>query len=144
MPGISGLIFQHGSSILDAGREGNVQRSTGALDMAYAGMKSWLQDELQSIRENGFYKTERQIATPQNTRIETAEGEAINFCANNYLGLANHPEIVDAAAAGLNAYGYGLASVRFICGTQTLHKTLEGRITRFLNTDDTILYTSCF
>ena len=112
--------------------------------MAYAGMKSWLQDELQSIRENGFYKTERQIATPQNTRIETAEGEAINFCANNYLGLANHPEIVDAAAAGLNAYGYGLASVRFICGTQTLHKTLEGRITRFLNTDDTILYTSCF
>ena len=112
--------------------------------MAYAGMKSWLQDELQSIRENGFYKTERQIATPQNTRIETAEGEAINFCANNYLGLANHPEIVDAAAAGLNAYGYGLASVRFICGTQTLHKTLEGRISRFLNTDDTILYTSCF
>ncbi len=112
--------------------------------MAYAGMKSWLQDELQSIRENGFYKTERQITTPQHTRIEALEGEAINFCANNYLGFANHPEIVNAAAKGLNEFGYGLASVRFICGTQTLHKTLEGRISRFLNTDDTILYTSCF
>ncbi len=112
--------------------------------MVYAGMKSWLQDELQSIRENGFYKTEKQIATPQHTRIETVEGEAINFCANNYLGFANHQEIVDAAADALNEFGYGLASVRFICGTQTLHKTLEGRISRFLNTDDTMLYTSCF
>ena len=84
------------------------------------------------------------IATPQHTRIETAEGEAINFCANNYLGLANHPEIVEAAAEGLGAYGYGLASVRFICGTQDLHKALERRISRFLDTDDTILYTSCF
>ena len=112
--------------------------------MAYTGMKTWLQKEIQSIRANGFYKTEKAIATPQHTRIETAEGEAINFCANNYLGLANHPEIVEAAAEGLGAYGYGLASVRFICGTQDLHKALERRISRFLDTDDTILYTSCF
>ncbi len=112
--------------------------------MAYTGMKSWLQDELKSIRKNGLYKTETQIATPQNTLIRTPDGESINFCANNYLGLANHPEIVEAAAEGLGAYGYGMASVRFICGTQDLHKTLERRISGFLNTEDTILYTSCF
>ena len=112
--------------------------------MAFTGMKSWLQGELKSIRENGLYKTETQIVTPQNTLIRTPDGETINFCANNYLGLANHPEIVEAAAEGLDAHGYGLASVRFICGTQDLHKTLEHRISGFLNTEDTILYTSCF
>lgn len=112
--------------------------------MAYTGMKSWLQDELKSIRKNGLYKTETQIVTPQNILIRTPDGESINFCANNYLGLANHPEIVEAAAEGLGAYGYGMASVRFICGTQDLHKTLERRISGFLNTEDTILYTSCF
>lgn len=112
--------------------------------MAYTGIKSWLQDELESIRKNGLYKTETQIVTPQNTLIRTPDGETINFCANNYLGLANHPDIVEAAAEGLGAYGYGLASVRFICGTQDLHKTLERRISGFLNTEDTILYTSCF
>ena len=112
--------------------------------MAYTGMKSWLQDELKSIRKNGLYKTETQIVTPQNTLIRTPDGETINFCANNYLGLANHPEIVEAAAEGLGAYGYGMASVRFICGTQDLHQVLERRISGFLNTEDTILYTSCF
>ena len=112
--------------------------------MAYSGMKSWLRDELKSIRRNGLYKSETQIVTPQNTLIRTPDGETINFCANNYLGLANHPEIVEAAAEGLGEYGYGLASVRFICGTQDLHKALERRISGFLNTDDTILYTSCF
>lgn len=112
--------------------------------MAYTGMKSWLQDELKSIQENGLYKTETQIVTPQNTLIRTPDGETINFCANNYLGLANHPEIVEAAVEGLGAYGYGMASVRFICGTQDLHKVLERRISGFLNTEDTILYTSCF
>lgn len=112
--------------------------------MAYTGMKSWLQDELKSIRKNGLYKTETQIVTPQNTLIRTPDGETINFCANNYLGLANHPEVVEAAAEGLGAYGYGMASVRFICGTQDLHQVLERRISGFLNTEDTILYTSCF
>ncbi len=138
------LDFRRWIFYFGVGRQEPTYRSEKAPNMAYTRMKSWLQEELKSIRENGFYKTERPIATPQHTRIRTSEGEAINFCANNYLGLANHPEIVDAAAAGLNAYGYGLASVRFICGTQTLHKTLEGRISRFLNTDETILYTSCF
>ncbi|MDE3257498.1 MAG: glycine C-acetyltransferase [Gemmatimonadota bacterium] len=112
--------------------------------MAYTGMKSWLQDELKSIRKNGLYKTETQIVSPQNTLIRTPDGETINFCANNYLGLANHPEIVEAAAEGLGAYGYGMASVRFICGTQDLHKALERRISGYLKTEDTILYTSCF
>ncbi|MDE2889925.1 MAG: glycine C-acetyltransferase [Gemmatimonadota bacterium] len=112
--------------------------------MAFTGMKSWLQDELKSIQRNGLFKTETQIVTPQNTLIGTADGETINFCANNYLGLANHPDIVKAATEGLGAYGYGMASVRFICGTQDLHKTLERRISGFLDTEDTILYTSCF
>lgn len=112
--------------------------------MAYRGMKSWLRDELKSIRKNGLYKMETQIVTPQHTLIGTPDGETINFCANNYLGLANHPEVVKAAAEGLGAYGYGMASVRFICGTQDLHKALERRISGFLDTEDTILYTSCF
>ena len=119
-------------------------RPLGMLNMAYGGMKSVLEDELESIRENGLFKTETPIATPQNTLIRTPDGEAINFCANNYLGLASHPEIAEAAAEGLDAYGYGMASVRFICGTQDLHKSLERRISEFLYTEDTILYTSCF
>jgi glycine C-acetyltransferase len=101
--------------------------------------------ELDSIREQGLYKTERVITTPQSAQIRTDDGrEVLNFCANNYLGLADHPDIIAAAKHALDTHGFGLASVRFICGTQDLHKQLEATISRFFGTDDTILYTSCF
>ena len=100
---------------------------------------------LDRIEEDGLQKIERIIETPQGVKIKTNESNnVLNFCANNYLGLANHPELIDAAKQGLDNYGYGLASVRFICGTQVLHKELENKISRFLRTEDTILYTSCF
>ena len=100
---------------------------------------------LNKIEEDGLYKRERIIETPQGVKIKTINGDdVLNFCANNYLGLANHPELIHAAKQGLENYGYGLASVRFICGTQVLHKELENKISRFLKTEDTILYTSCF
>lgn len=112
--------------------------------MAYGKMQAHLQKELQSIEENGLLKVEQQITTPQGSDIHTTEGQTINFCANNYLGLANHPNIVAAAREALDTYGYGMASVRFICGTQQLHKQLEKTISQFMGTDDTILYSSCF
>ena len=100
---------------------------------------------LANIEAEGLYKNERVITTPQRVKISTDSGnEVLNFCANNYLGLADHPDIIAAAKAGLDEYGYGLASVRFICGTQELHKKLELKISQFFNSDDTILYTSCF
>ncbi len=101
--------------------------------------------ELESIRDAGLYKTERVIATPQSAAIRTVDGrEVLNFCANNYLGLADNAEIIQAAKDALDTHGFGLASVRFICGTQDLHKQLEATISKFFGTDDTILYTSCF
>ena len=104
-----------------------------------------LSSELDSIREQGLYKTERVITTPQSAAIRTQDGrEVLNFCANNYLGLADHPELIAAAKHALDTHGFGLASVRFICGTQDLHKQLEAEIARFFGTDDAILYTSCF
>ena len=104
-----------------------------------------LQTELEALKEQGLYKAERVIASPQDAVIRTAEGaEVLNFCANNYLGLANHPRLVQAALESLPIHGYGMASVRFICGTQTVHKELECRLTGFLGTEDTILYSSCF
>jgi len=104
-----------------------------------------LSAELDSIREQGLYKTERVIATPQSAQIRTTDGrEVLNFCANNYLGLADHPDIIAAAKHALDTHGFGLASVRFICGTQDLHKQLEATVSKFFGTDDTILYTSCF
>jgi glycine C-acetyltransferase len=104
-----------------------------------------LVSELDSIREQGLYKTERIITTPQSSTIRTADGrEVLNFCANNYLGLADHPDIIAAAKEALDTHGFGLASVRFICGTQDLHKALEATISKFFGTDDAILYTSCF
>ncbi len=112
--------------------------------MSYTSIKSWLNEELKDIEKSGLYKSEKVITSPQGSRIKTSEGENINFCANNYLGLADHPDVVEAAAQGLRDRGYGMASVRFICGTQDIHKTLEDRITAFLGTEDTILYTSCF
>ena len=102
-------------------------------------------ETLTNIEAEGLYKNERVITTPQRVKISTDSGnEVLNFCANNYLGLADHPDIIAAAKAGLDDYGYGLASVRFICGTQELHKKLELKISQFFNSDDSILYTSCF
>ena len=99
----------------------------------------------QELREQGLYKNERILVSPQNAAIRVeGGGEVLNFCANNYLGLADHPRVVEAARASLDRHGFGMASVRFICGTQDLHKTLEARLSRFFGTEDTILYSSCF
>jgi len=100
---------------------------------------------LEEIRSAGFYKNEREITTPQSPNIKVAGGQSVlNLCANNYLGLADHPEVIAAAHEALDRWGYGCASVRFICGTQTIHHELENRLTRWLGTEDTILYSSCF
>jgi glycine C-acetyltransferase len=104
-----------------------------------------LSQQLHTIAEQGLYKTERQISTPQRAHIRTTDGgEVLNLCANNYLGLADHPEVIDAARHALDRWGFGLASVRFICGTQEIHKQLEAALSKFHATDDTILYNSCF
>ena len=106
---------------------------------------SQLHQETEGLHEQGLFKRERVIEGPQGAAIRVQGGrEVLNFCANNYLGLANHPRVVKAAQRALDLHGYGMASVRFICGTQDVHKELEARITRFLDTDDTILYSSCF
>jgi len=103
-----------------------------------------LATRLDEIRSSGLYKEERTLLSPQGTRIRVPQGEVINFCANNYLGLSSHPEIIEAARQGLTERGYGMSSVRFICGTQDIHRQLEGKISAFLGTEDTILYSSCF
>lgn len=106
---------------------------------------SHLSDRTRELKTQGLYKEERIITSPQQADIMVSGGrEVINFCANNYLGLANHPDLIKAAGEGLQRYGFGMASVRFICGTQELHKKLEQKISEFLGTEDTILYTSCF
>jgi glycine C-acetyltransferase len=107
-------------------------------------VKEGLAGALKEIREAGLYKDEWIILTAQGADIKVKQGEVINFCANNYLGLANHPRLVAAAKEGLDKYGYGMSSVRFICGTQDVHKDLEAEISKFLGTEDTILYSSCF
>jgi glycine C-acetyltransferase len=108
-------------------------------------LESALQEQLQEIRDAGTWKDERLIDTPQDTRVRLADGrEVLIFCANNYLGLAQHPEVRQAAHEALDRWGYGMASVRFICGTQSIHRELERRISEFLGTEDTILYSSCF
>jgi len=112
--------------------------------MAYQSLKTVLTQQLADIRAAGLYKQERQLLSPQGTDIRVAQGPALNLCANNYLGLANHPDILKAAATGLTEHGYGMASVRFICGTQDLHIELEQAISTFLGTENTILYSSCF
>ena len=103
-----------------------------------------LHDEIASIKEAGLYKQERIIESQQQAEITVKENQVLNFCANNYLGLANHPQLIQAAKDGVEKWGFGLSSVRFICGTQSIHKQLEEKISTFLQTDDTILYTSCF
>ena len=108
-------------------------------------LKDHLAAQLRQITESGLLKRERIITSPQNARITVAGGKSVlNFCANNYLGLADHPRVIAAAKAALDSRGYGMASVRFICGTQDLHKQLEQSLSRFLGTEDTILYSSCF
>ena len=111
----------------------------------FAAAQQEIRTELDKIREDGLFKAERVITSPQGSSIRVADGaEVLNFCANNYLGLADDPRIIEAAKEALDRWGYGLASVRFICGTQDLHKQLEERISGFLGTADTILYSSCF
>jgi glycine C-acetyltransferase len=107
-------------------------------------MREHLRGQLEQLKKTGLYKRERLIESPQGPVIRVGGREVINFCANNYLGLANHPEVVEAAHEGLRRWGFGLSSVRFICGTQNLHKELEGTISRFFGKEDAILYTSCF
>ena len=113
--------------------------------MSYEAAKASFADEISGIREAGLWKTERVIASDQKSDITLADGsQVINMCANNYLGLANHPAVTQAASDSLQTWGFGLASVRFICGTQGIHKTLEARVSRFLGMEDTILYAACF
>jgi len=113
--------------------------------MAYNKMKTDLQNLFKELKEQGLYKTERILTTPQGAEIGVAGGgKALNFCANNYLGLGNHPEVIKAAQEIMDTWGYGLASVRFICGTQQIHKDLEQAVSEFLGTEDTILYAACF
>ena len=111
----------------------------------YGNFGQHLKQSLAEIQDAGLHKAERVITTPQDAHIQVGDAEPVlNMCANNYLGLAEHPEIVKAAHEGLDRWGYGLSSVRFICGTQSIHKQLETQISEFLGTEDTILYTSCF
>lgn len=111
----------------------------------YQNFQQHLQQELQSIEEAGLYKNERVIISPQGAAIRVSDGkEVLNFCANNYLGLSNNQKLREAAKTAIDSHGYGMSSVRFICGTQDLHKQLEQLVTKFFGTDDTILYTSCF
>jgi glycine C-acetyltransferase len=111
----------------------------------YGKIKEHLQNELKNIEEAGLYKKERIIVTPQSAKIKVETGqEVLNFCANNYLGLSDHPRLISAAKKALDQRGYGMSSVRFICGTQDYHKNLENTISKFFHTEDTILYASCF
>ncbi|MFH1214070.1 MAG: glycine C-acetyltransferase [Candidatus Neomarinimicrobiota bacterium] len=111
----------------------------------YGKMQKALREQIENIKTQGLYKSERIIASPQAPNLKLADGrELLNFCANNYLGLSNHPEIIKAAQAALDRWGFGLSSVRFICGTQEIHKELEQQLADFLGTEDTILFSSCF
>ena len=113
--------------------------------MSFKSAKNGLSNDLEEIKSNGLWKTERHINSDQKSAITLSDGsEVINMCANNYLGLANNPQIIEAAKKGLDQWGFGLASVRFICGTQTIHKKLEAKVSEFLGMEDTILYAACF
>lgn len=112
--------------------------------MTYTKIQTWLNEELEEIRQAGLFKEEKIIKTAQSADVDTNQGDMINFCANNYLGLADNQEIEMAVVNGLQKHGFGMASVRFICGTQDIHKELEENLTNWFGTEDTILYTSCF
>lgn len=111
----------------------------------YGKMQEFLTTELESIKESGLYKSERLITTPQDAEIKISTGETVlNFCANNYLGLSSHPRVIAGAKKALDSHGYGMSSVRFICGTQDIHKELESKVSKFFGMEDTILYAACF
>ena len=110
----------------------------------YGATRDELQATLAEIRDAGLFKDERELSSPQAARVRANGREVLNFCANNYLGLADHPALVAAAKDALDQWGFGMASVRFICGTQTQHTELEARLSRFLHTEGTILFSSCF
>src|SRR5438034_2224983 len=111
----------------------------------FGSLQNHVKQQLDEIRAAGTYKHERVITSPQDARVRVGDGPPVlNLCANNYLGLARHPEVVQAAHEALDRWGYGLSSVRFICGTQSIHKQLEARLSEFLGAEDTILYSSCF
>src|SRR5581483_9811362 len=110
----------------------------------YSNVQPYLTAKLQDIEQAGLFKRERLLESPQQSEIQVGGAKVLNFCANNYLGLADNPAIVGAARKALDHWGYGLASVRFICGTQSIHKQLEDRLSKFLGMEDTILYSSCF
>ncbi|WP_199776551.1 glycine C-acetyltransferase [Nocardiopsis sp. SBT366] len=110
----------------------------------YSAMRDHLKSEIEGIREAGLFKDQRLISGPQSARISVGDDSVLNFCSNNYLGLADHPDLIDAAKRTLDESGFGMASVRFICGTQDLHARLERRLSEFLRVEDTILYSSCF
>ena len=111
----------------------------------YNSLQAKLEKEIADIKEAGLYKQERVITTPQDAVIKLQDGsEVINFCANNYLGLSSHPKVIEAAHGAIDSHGFGMSSVRFICGTQDIHKTLEKKISEFLGMEDTILYAAAF
>ena len=111
----------------------------------YGEFQDFLTKEIEEIKESGLYKSERIITTPQDAEIKISTGETVlNFCANNYLGLSSHPRVIEGADKALKSHGYGMSSVRFICGTQDIHKELEGKIAKFFGMEDTILYAACF
>ena len=110
----------------------------------YETLKPVLIKELEEIKAAGLFKTERIISTPQGAAIRANGKDVINFCANNYLGLSSHPKVIEAAKKAIDTHGYGMSSVRFICGTQDIHKELEQKISKFLGTEDTILYAAAF
>ena len=110
----------------------------------YDTLKPVLEKELEEIKSLGLFKTERIITTPQGADITANGKEVVNFCANNYLGLSFHPKVIEAAKRAIDTHGYGMSSVRFICGTQDIHKELETKISKFLGTEDTILYAAAF
>ena len=116
----------------------------GEFNLTYTKIQTWLNEELEEIRQAGLFKEEKIIKTAQSADVDTNQGDMINFCANNYLGLADNQEIEMAVVNGLQKHGFGMASVRFICGTQDIHKELEENLTNWFGTEDTILYTSCF
>ena len=111
----------------------------------YGKIKAHLEKEIQEIKDSGLYKKERIITSPQDAVIKISTGEeVINFCANNYLGLSSHPDVIQAAKDAMDTHGFGMSSVRFICGTQDIHKELEQKIAEFYGTEDTILYAAAF
>src|SRR6185369_4594988 len=141
-PGVTGTLCKNHWTRRE--KAGSMPKTTEPRNMATTFLDH-VNQTLDGIRADGFWKAERKIATPQDSHIRLEGGQSVlNFCANNYLGLADDKRLIAGAREGLDQYGFGMASVRFICGTQTLHKELEAELAKFLGTEDSILYSSCF